>query len=288
LAQAVSFRIAQSNEKVNVIVKNLINKASDIFKSRGLHGLLCECVKFFKRSTLGKLDFYIFNKRAWLFIRVWMLNKWFYHALKILGFREGEHQIGRLMNMRQIFSDLHQNGVHGDIVEFGSYRGFSLFWLAKLRDIYRLHCRIIGIDSFDGLPETSTVWKKGEFGDTSYDLAQRNIKNALKVENLEDAGIYILKGLFNDENIQAQLHSLAGEIILAHVDCDLGSSCDCALKILNKMKVKNNLYLMFDDWGNHPEEIPESFARFTVANNGFAKFGIVSETRFTRYYKITL
>lgn len=256
-------------------------------KDDGLLGFIGKLLKYLKSITLDRLDALLFKKNAWAVVRPWMLYRCYYGIIKLLGFREGEHQLGRLKNMDDIFKNIKKNGYTGDIVEFGSYRGFSLYWLARFRKKYGLNNKIIGIDSFEGLPETSSVWKKGMFDDTDYDTAFNNIKKYLDVHNLEENNIFIIKGLFGDPNVRERLRDLSDKILLAHIDCDLGSSCTCALEIVDKMHKNDPFYLLFDDWGNHPDEIPKSFSAFMNARHEQVEGTLISSTNLTRYFLIS-
>ena len=79
--------------------------------------------------------------------------------------REAEHQIGRFLNMQKVLNEIEKNNISGDIVEFGTWQGqgLMLFDIALSKKTQR---NLIGIDSFEGLPETSTIWKKGDFSNT--------------------------------------------------------------------------------------------------------------------------
>ena len=81
--------------------------------------------------------------------------------------REAEHQIGRFLNMQKVLNEIEINNIRGDIVEFGTWQGqgLMLFDIALSKKTQR---KLIGIDSFEGLPETSTIWKKGDFSNTSF------------------------------------------------------------------------------------------------------------------------
>ena len=52
---------------------------------------------------------------------------------------------------------------------------------------------------------------------------------------------------------------------------------------------KEPIYFLFDDWGCHPDEVPEAFYSWleqsTIAFKVHAEK--LSSTRFTRYYRLT-
>jgi len=60
---------------------------------------------------------------------------------------------------------------HGDIFEFGSYRGGSALFLVAAAHDFLPKARIYALDSFGGMPETdpnSDLHRRGEFRDTTY------------------------------------------------------------------------------------------------------------------------
>jgi hypothetical protein len=211
-----------------------------------------------------------------------MLNQYFYKIVKTFGFIEGEHQIGRLHNMRKIFKQMKNSNFQGEILEFGCHQGFGLLWLAKFRKKYNLNIKIIGIDSFEGLPESSTKWVKGEFNDTSEIICRKNIQNNLKIDDINENNIFLVKGWFNDENVIARVLEICENVVLFHIDCDLGSSSDMALDILKKLPLNSKYYLLFDDWFIEKDEIPVSFNGFCMDNN--LVYNNLFRTRYTNYF----
>lgn len=240
----------------------LFLKSLTVIKQKGIFQFLKKTLEYVHFKTLGQIDLFLFKKHKWSVIQLWMFNKLFYYVLSLLALKEGEHQIGRFISLNKIFKEIKNRGLSGDIIEFGSYQGFSLYWLSKFRDKYGLKARIIGIDSFEGLPETSTVWQKGKFNDTSFEQAVLNVTKALAIAKLEDKNNIILKGLFNDQNIISSVKKNCKKAVLVHIDCDLGSSSDHALKLIDTLELSDTWFLLFDDWGCHPDEIPESFDRY--------------------------
>lgn len=237
-----------------------------------------------KFNFINKLDSYFFyGANKWRFIKPYMLNRFFYYMLRLFRFREGEHQIGRLINIERIFKEISRRGLQGDIVEFGSYQGYSLKWLIYFRDKYKLTKNIIGVDAFEGLPISSTIWKKGEFSDTSKQILINNIKKSLKIDDLEKNFIFVIQGYFDDSIVRERINKITKKILIAHIDCDLGFSCDQVLDIVGTSNLNEEYYLLFDDWGCHQDEIPKSFSRF-VSTKRIDNYKEISETIFTKNF----
>jgi methyltransferase family protein len=194
----------------------------------------------------------------------------FYECYK--NVREIEHQAGRYLHMLAIAKELPP----GDIVEFGTYQGLGLAMMSQAFGS-RLY---IGIDFFEGLPESSTIWDKGLFNDTSKEFTARW---------LHDLGVYyhLIKGRFSDPIVKRDLATIAKDVALVHFDADLGSSTVQALKLIEPYVVKGRpIYFLFDDWGVHPDEVPEAFYAWLAQHPTFDAEKL-SSTRYTRYYRLT-
>lgn len=201
--------------------------------------------------------------------------------------REAEHQIGRFENMIKISKEIDKLNIQGDIVEFGTWEGVGLHMIdmsfGKSTDR-----KLIGIDSFEGLPESSSIWKKGSFKNTSFDSVEeylnKSIVNCTK-------GFTLIKGWYNDPIVKESLYSTVSNVAAFHLDADLGSSTKDALNIIEKYLInrKDPLFIMFDDWGCHPDEVPDAFYEWedkakNIYNFKAEKF---SSTNLTRYIKLS-
>ena len=104
----------------------------------------------------------------------------------------------------------------------------------------------IGIDTFLGLPESSTVWTKGQFSNTSLDICEKNIRKWINpLSKLE-----LIQGRFNDSNVIMRLLKYH-DISVFHFDADLGSSTEEALQVVKLClsTKQESVYFLFDDWG---------------------------------------
>ncbi len=98
---------------------------------------------------------------------------------KLKHFEEAEHQIGRFINIKKVLQKVQDSDINGDLVEFGTWQGQGLI-LFDLAINKKIKKKMVGIDSFEGLPESSTVWKKGSFSNTSFELVNTKLKNQIK------------------------------------------------------------------------------------------------------------
>lgn len=155
--------------------------------------------------------------------------------------------------------------IPGNIVEFGSYRGWSTrvirdeLWRAKLWDRRQWGKRIYACDSFQGLPEAYEHLPAGTFATT--------------VPRLR--GVRIVEGFFG-QSLTPTLAAEVGQVSLAHIDADLYSSTVTVLEWLRPLLVPGSL-LLFDEFlGEDPAEA-RAFAewadRYDVHTELVALFG---------------
>jgi hypothetical protein len=208
-----------------------------------------------------------------------LTEEMYLHHLKDV---EMEHQIGRLSNMAKIIRAIRDENILGDFIEFGVYKGFSLMWLARLRDLYGLNDRkIIGVDSFGGLPMASGPWIKDAFSDTNEEVVDKTLQS-----NLLDAqrkNIVIIKSWFDDPALVDKLRLDIKSLALIHMDCDLKVSLRDAFSLIEPC-LRGSQYLLLDDWGVCESEIPVGFDEWKTGHP-FVETNVVYSTHITRYYK---
>lgn len=207
--------------------------------------------------------------------------------LKHKNIREVEHHVGRFLNMKKIINEIIENKISGDVLEFGTWQGTSLILISNLfkNDCYEKS--FIGVDSFEGLPESSNFWKKGDFNNTSIEMIKQKIKKYVS----KKSNIVLIKGWFDDPEVKKEIYDKSSNVSLIHFDSDLGSSTTQALKISEKFLInrKKPMFFLFDDWGCHPDEVPDAFLNWAESNKEkyFFNYKKISSTNLTRYYKLT-
>src|SRR5206468_7374084 len=105
-----------------------------------------------------------------------------------------------------------------DIVEFGSFRGGSAFFMARCLKEFFPDARVYALDTFDGMPDTAAIdWHKtGDFRGADV----HDVRSAAKMEGLDN--LIVEKGLF-----QVTFPIVASKVTsfgLAHIDCDIFAS----------------------------------------------------------------
>ena len=201
-----------------------------------------------------------------------------------------EHQIGRIVNMRNL-TEKYKNEITGDFLELGVFQGYSLIFFDRFLEKDK---KIIGIDTFEGLPHDSVdvslgqksveVWVKGEFNNTSVD----NVKKSLTKFKCRD--VSLLQGVFSEKKIKEELSKLSDHISIVHIDCDLRDSAYDALELIKSyLNQKKTMFILFDDWGVHQNEIPDGFYKWVNENQSKFNFNLekIYTTNYTRYYKLS-
>lgn len=139
--------------------------------------------------------------------------------------------------------------VLGDYLEFGVAHGGSMACMARAsRDVGMADIRLIGFDSFDGLPtaanyEDGGLWTQGQFR-----TKRRFTDWFLRNQEVDMERVKLVPGWFDDTLNQATRRRLAlhkAGIIM--IDCDLYSSARAALEFSAPL-IRDHTVIVFDDW----------------------------------------
>jgi hypothetical protein len=133
-------------------------------------------------------------------------------------------------------------GLHGDIFEFGSYRGGSAAFIAFMVRSLGLRARVYACDTFEGLPatsETRDLHSAGDFRDA--DLS--GFRAFIRSERLEDVLLPVV-GLF--ERTLPPILDTKPALALVHIDCDIYEPIKYLLRTCEP-HYESGGYLVFDD-----------------------------------------
>ena len=118
-------------------------------------------------------------------------------------------------------------------LEFGTYKGELINFCSSLIP----EAKFYGFDSFEGLPESFSIWKRGRF----------DIKGKLPKVN---KNVSLIKGYFN-ETLPKFLEEHKEEAAFIHIDCDLYSSTKTVFDNIYDRIVPNTV-IQFDEYYNYP------------------------------------
>lgn len=119
-------------------------------------------------------------------------------------------------------------------LEFGVYKGESLSHISR-----RFAGKVYGFDSFEGLPESELIWRKGQF------------KNPNGLAYEVGANTELVKGWFKDTlEPFVQSHDLS-RIRFIHMDCDIYSSAKEIFDLIGP-HIPPETVIVFDEYWNYP------------------------------------
>lgn len=135
----------------------------------------------------------------------------------------------------------------GDYLEFGVSRGTSMACVHRvLQERALSHVRLIGFDSFEGMPAEAAEqgWRPGEFRST-LDATRRYL--AAREVDLER--VTLVKGWFKDTLTPETRDRLSiGKASVILIDCDIYTASKEALAF-SEPHIRDRAVVVFDDWG---------------------------------------
>lgn len=155
----------------------------------------------------------------------------------------------------------------GAYVEFGVSRGTSLSCAYRvITDAGLTDMRLIGFDSFEGLPPSASEegWHPGDFCSSISATRHYLAKHGVDLDR-----ITLVKGWF-EETLTDDTRALydIGPMSVIMIDCDLFSATELVLRFCEP-HIGSHAVIIFDDWGWRSDtgEIgqKEAFERFLAA-----------------------
>jgi len=159
----------------------------------------------------------------------------------------------RIANVRHCVESVLEDGVPGDLIETGAWRGGATIYMRAILAAYAVEDRTVWVaDSFEGLPEPDAKKYAADTGDqhhTRSDLAVSvdMVKDNFRRYGLLDDQVKFLVGWFSDTLPTAPIDQLA----VLRLDGDMYSSTIDALESLYD-KVSPGGYVIVDDYGAVP------------------------------------
>lgn len=137
----------------------------------------------------------------------------------------------------------------GDYLEFGVFQGTSLACMYEASAMMgQRHMRLIGFDSFEGLPPTAAeddggVWEPGTFRSSL-----QYTRTYLDMKGVDWSRVILVKGWFNEtlNDATIQAHGIESASIVM-VDCDMYSSAKESLDFVAPL-LADPAVIFFDDW----------------------------------------
>jgi O-methyltransferase len=155
----------------------------------------------------------------------------------------------RLKNLRLLVENVLGQGVPGDLIETGVWRGGACIMMKGVLDAWKDTERTVWVaDSFEGLPKPNAQKYPADAEDTFYTYPELSISIEKVTRNFQRYGllddkVQFLKGWFKDTLPTAPIESLA----ILRLDGDMYESTWDALVALYD-KVSLNGYVIVDDY----------------------------------------
>jgi O-methyltransferase len=156
----------------------------------------------------------------------------------------------RLRSLRECCETVLRDGVPGDFVETGIWRGGACIMMAAVLAAYeRADRRVWGFDSFEGLPPPDEERYPQDHGDQLYRFPQLAVSREEVTENFRRLGLWsdqvqLVKGWFADTVPTAAI----GQIAVLRLDGDLYES---TIQVLDGFypKLSPGGFCIIDDYG---------------------------------------
>lgn len=173
-------------------------------------------------------------------------HSWPSHAYTMVGPQ-------RLDNIRFCIEDVIGQGVPGDFIETGVWRGGAAIYARAVMKVNGAADRTVWVaDSFEGLPKPNAAKYPADTGDRHFLIPElaislEQVQANFRAFNLLDDQVQFLKGWFKDSLSKAPIKKLA----VARLDGDLyESTMDALVNLYPKLSVGG--YLIVDDYNAVP------------------------------------
>lgn len=217
----VEYRPAATGRRFRMLVRPLLN----LYKRMRKRDLfICEKVVFDREARMNGRD-------------------WPVHAETMIGYK-------RLSNVQHCVEEVIRNGVEGDLIETGVWRGGTVIFMRALLKAFDSTDRLVWVaDSFEGLPKPNAEKYSADKDDILYTYDELRVSQEMVEANFRNYGLLdeqvrFLKGWFRDTLPTAPVKKLA----VLRLDGDMYESTMDALTHLYP-KLSPNGYIIIDDWG---------------------------------------
>lgn len=170
---------------------------------------------------------------------------WPVNGLTMIGMK-------RMDNIQHCLLDVIANGVEGDVIETGVWKGGACIFMKEIIELFEQDRQVWVADSFAGLPKPDKEKYPDDAGDDLWSIEQLRIseddvKNNFRKYGLLDEKVHFLKGWFKDTLPTAPIEKLA----LMRLDGDMyESTMDGLVNLYDKLSVGG--YCIIDDYAAIP------------------------------------
>jgi O-methyltransferase len=165
---------------------------------------------------------------------------------------DAETMVGlrRLANIRECVETVLEDGVPGDLIETGAWRGGATIYMRAILAAHEVTDRRVWVaDSFQGLPKPDAERYPHDAGDQHHTrdelaVSEEQVRENFRIYGLLDDQVRFLAGWFADTLVNAPIDKLA----VLRLDGDMYGSTMVALENLYD-KVTPGGFVIVDDYG---------------------------------------
>ena len=150
------------------------------------------------------------------------------------------HNLNKFIQIYKIWNNIKLDSIQGDYIEFGIFKGKSLYHSVKTAKKINAEKNITfwGLDSFEGFPVENHEFYKAK----NFKASKSKVKNSFnKYKNVK-----IIDGYFEDTLSSDELQNIEN-ISFAFIDCDIYESAQVAFNFI-KSKMTRGGFIMIDDF----------------------------------------
>ena len=164
------------------------------------------------------------------------------------------HNLEKFVQIKKIWFNIYLDNIKGDYIEFGIFKGKSLYHSIKVAKKLKLYNKTTfwGLDSFKGFPVQNHNFYTSENFKSSKKTVEKFFSKYDKTNIIE---VFFNQTLNSEQLINIQ------NISFAFVDCDIYESAEEVFQYLNKRMSKGG-FVMIDDFtsiDNNGNYIAKSF-----------------------------
>ncbi len=170
------------------------------------------------------------------------------------------HNLEKFIQIKKIWFNIYLDNIKGDYLEFGIFKGKSLYHSIKVAKKLKLYNETTfwGLDSFKGFPVENHDFYTSE----NFKSSKKTVEKFFSKYDRTN----IIEGFF-DQTLNSEPLINIPNISFAFVDCDIYESAEEVFVYLNK-KISNGGFIMIDDFtsiDNNGNYIAKSF--FDIFSN---------------------
>lgn len=224
--------------------KNITKVAQYVLDHKDLENIDFEYVPVQNKDydILIKHDYVNYNSRSFISPLLIDKNEIFEIYEKSLQKFRKKCQIRDFMDLSQLIESVVENGVDGDIAEFGSFEGHSGYLITTLLKKLGADKKLYMFDMFDEFPREEhgidKFWNSTHA--VSYDDVLKKFKN---IDNVS-----LIKGDFTKTFECTSIRKLA----LAYIDCDSFRATSYIIEKIYPSVLSKGGIMIFEDYGHHP------------------------------------